>query len=384
MTTAAPAHAAPPRTPRTAELVAVAARFAETSEARRRLAPEVVGALRGAGFARHLAPAAHGGAEGSYTALLRAVAEVGESCAATAWNAAVYAILGRMAAHLPPAGQAEVWGAEAGADELFAASVAPAGQVARDGDGYRLSGTWPFASGVDDAAWTLLGAITPEREYRFFMVPRAAYRVLDTWDNVGLAGTGSNAVALDGVYVPARLTCAQADLMAGVVDGERALVPFKAVNGLTFVAPALGAARAALRDSAARLAAKTEITGKPARANPATQTALARAGAEIDAAHLLLERAAAAADSGTPSQRELARAPRDFAYAAELLGSAVDRLFRAGGARAQHTGGPVQRAWRDVNCAAGHAVLQFGAAAGVFAHHLMDAESARNGERNDV
>ncbi|MBD0842331.1 acyl-CoA dehydrogenase family protein [Streptomyces sp. TRM68416] len=384
MSTAAPAHTVPPHAPRTAELGAVAARFAERTEALRALPAEVVDALRDAGFARHLAPTAHGGADGSYSVLLHAVAEIGENCAATAWNAAVYAVLGRMAAHLPPAGRAEIWGAEPGADALFAASIAPAGQVVRDGDGYRLSGTWPFASGVDDAAWTLLGAFTPEREYRFFMVPRAAYRVLDTWDNVGLAGTGSHAVVLDDVPVPARLTCAQADLMAGVVDGERRLVPFKAVNGLTFVAPALGAARAALRDSAARLAGKTEITGKSARANPAAQTALARAGAEIDAAALLLERAAAAADTGSPTSLELARAPRDFAYAAELLGSAVDRLFRTGGARTQHTGGSVQRAWRDVNCAAGHAVLQFGTAAVVYADHLMDAESARNGEQNDV
>lgn len=366
-------------TPRTAELGAVAARFAERAEAERRLPAEVVGALRDAGFARHLVPARWGGAEGSYTVLLHAVAEIGERCASTAWNAAVHAVLGRMASHLPAAGCAEIWGSGAGADELLAASVAPAGQVVPDGDGYRLSGTWPFASGVDHAAWTLLGALTPDREYRFFMVPREHYRVLDTWANVGLAGTGSNAVVLDDVHVPGRLSCAQADLMTGAADAGCSRVPFKAVNGLTFVAPALGAARAALRVSAARLAVKTEITGKPARANPAVQTALARAGAEIDAAQLLLERAAAAADSGAPTALELARAPRDFAYAAELLGSAVDRLFRAGGARTQHSGEPVQRAWRDVNCAAGHAVLQFGSVAGVFTTHLME-----NGEHDDV
>ncbi|GLZ36630.1 acyl-CoA dehydrogenase family protein [Actinokineospora sp. NBRC 105648] len=364
-------------TPRATGVGIVAARLADRTESARTLPDDVVAALRGAGFARHLVPARWGGAGGTYIALLRAVAEVGESCASTAWNAAVHAIVGRMAAHLPAAGCAEIW--DDGPNELLAGSIAPTGQVSRSTSGYRLTGTWPFASGVDHSAWTLLGALTPEREYRFFMVPRAHYRVLKTWDNVGLAGTGSNAVELEDVYVPEHLTAAHSDLMAGKVDVGRPLVPFKAVNGLTFVAPVLGAARSALRISAERLAVKTEVNGKQARANPAVQTALARAGTEIDSAQLLLERAASTADRGALTDLELSRTPRDFAFAAELLGSAVDRLFRAGGARSQHAHHPVQRAWRDVNCAAGHAVLQFGPAAGVFATHLME-----NGEHDDA
>ncbi|GGN74440.1 hydrolase [Streptomyces albiflavescens] len=358
--------------PRTAELRAVASRCADRVERERRLPAEVVEALRTAGFARHLVPARWGGEEGTFSALLGAVAEVGESCASTAWNAAVHAILGRMVSHLPEKGRQEIWGE--GPDGLFAGSIAPAGEVRAVDGGHRLSGQWPFASGVDHASWTLLGAMAPGPEYRFFMVPRTHYRVLDTWTNVGLSGTGSNAVALDDVFVPGYLSFAQAELMAGTA-AEKATclrVPFKLVNGLTFVAPVLGAARGALRSSAARLAVKTEITGGAARANPAVHTALARAGAEIDAAQLLLERAAAAADSGTAGALERARAPRDFAFAAELLGAAVDRLFRIGGARSQTTADPVQRAWRDVNCAAGHAVLQFGSVAGVFTTHLMD------------
>ncbi|MFF0458855.1 acyl-CoA dehydrogenase family protein [Streptomyces mexicanus] len=358
--------------PDTAGLRAVAARCAERTEQERRLPAEVVEALGAAGFARHLVPARWGGTEGSFRALLDAVAEVGESCASTAWNAAVHAILGRMVSHLPEQGLREIWGE--GPDELFAGSIAPAGEVTEVDGGHRLSGRWPFASGVDHASWTLLGAMAPGPEYRFFMVPRAHYRILDSWTNVGLGGTGSNSVLLDDVFVPGHLSYPQAALMAGAAAGQAACrrVPFKLVNGLTFVAPVLGAARGALRSSAARLAVKTEINGGAARANPAVQTALARAGAEIDAAQLLLERAAAVADGEAAGALERARAPRDFAFAAELLGAAVDRLFRIGGARSQTTSDPVQRAWRDVNCAAGHAVLQFGSVAGVFTTHLMD------------
>ncbi|MEU8775779.1 acyl-CoA dehydrogenase family protein [Streptomyces sp. NPDC048606] len=365
-------HTRPVDAPRTTVLGAVAAEHAGRTEAARRLPDPVVDALRDAGFARHLVPTRWGGTDGSHTALLHAVAEIGESCASTAWNAAVYAIVGRMVSHLPERGLAELWGGAAGADELLAASIAPSGQVSRTRDGYRLSGTWPFASGVDHAAWTLLGALTPEREYRFFLVPRDHYRIGDTWDNVGLAGTGSHSVTLDDVAVPDHRTCAQADLMRGAVGAGPDRVPFKTVNGLTFVAPVLGAARSALRACAERAANRTEVTGGAARANPVVQDALTRAGARIDAAQLLLERAAAVADAGTPDATARARAPRDFAYAAELLADAVDLLFRTGGARGQHVADPVQRAWRDVHCAAGHAVLQFGSTVATYSTHLMD------------
>ncbi|WP_432840322.1 acyl-CoA dehydrogenase family protein [Dactylosporangium sp. CA-092794] len=365
-----------------ARLAALAGGHAADADRRRRLSSAVVDELLATGFARHLVPARWGGTAGTFADLLTAVTLVGEGCAATAWNAAVLAIVGRMTAHLPAEGQHDIWNASP--DVPLAGSIPPAGRVEAVPGGWRLSGQWGFATGVDYAQWTMLGALAPAAdrpEYRFFLLPRPDYRVVDTWFTVGLRGTGSRSVAVDDAFVPAHRSFSHKALMAGTGTGSDARchrVPFKLVNGITFAAPVLGTSRAALRHWTARMAAKTDVGGGRARDSAVVQQALARSAGEVDAAQLLLERAAAVADAGAWGDAEQVRSPRDFAIATELLADAVDRLFRVGGVRGQHENDPVQRAWRDVNSAAGHVVLQFGPPAGAFAAHLLDGES-RNG-----
>jgi two-component flavin-dependent monooxygenase len=94
---------------------------------------------------------------------------------------------------------------------------------------------------------------------------------------------------------------------------------------------------------------------------------LARSSAEIDAAALLLERAAWRADTAAVSAAAVARNRRDAAFAADLLVSAVERLFRTGGRHARSNSGSLQRCWRDVHTAAAHGVLRMETAADAYA-----------------
>ncbi|MGH1556135.1 hypothetical protein ACRAWF_43235 [Streptomyces sp. L7] len=103
---------------------------------------------------------------------------------------------------------------------------------------------------------------------------------------------------------------------------------------------------------------------------------LARAAGEIDAARLLLERAAADADEGPPAPPAAARAQRDHALAVDLLLDAVNRLARTARARAQSESGDFQRFWRDANAAAGHVVLQWEPAARGYAVAVLDETGA--------
>ncbi len=145
-----------------------------------------------------------------------------------------------------------------------------------------------------------------------------------------------------------------------------------AVNALPFAAPLVGAARGALRAWIARTGARVDRRGRAVGEQPSTQVALARSAAEVDAAELLILRTAAVAD-GTerpPGGEETVRGARDLALAVELLVSAVDRVFRTSGTSGQSSSDPVQRFWRDVNCAASHVALSFetaGAAYGAWA-----------------
>ena len=64
---------------------------------------------------------------------------------------------------LPKQAQDEVWGQSP--DNLIgSALVFPRGRARRVEGGYRVSGRWPFSSGVDPSSWNLIGAIAQDEE----------------------------------------------------------------------------------------------------------------------------------------------------------------------------------------------------------------------------
>ncbi|WP_329495104.1 acyl-CoA dehydrogenase family protein [Kitasatospora herbaricolor] len=355
-----------------ADVAKTAAELAGEAERDRRLDARVVRAVLDAGFARHFVPARWGGTAGTFTAVTEAVATVGQGCTSAAWAASLTASLGRMAAYLPAAGQQELW--QDGPDPLIVGALMPLGKAEPDADGWRISGRWPYVSVIEYSDWALVCAVTTDeaRQARFFAVPRASYRIVETWESVGMRGTGSNTLVIEDVLVPAARSFGRDTVTGGAAEDAEAAchrVPLKAVNGLCFATPVLGAARGALdawTDETALRAA-----GAPGGIPAASAAVLARAGGEIDAAGLLLDRAARAADQERVTALDVARSTRDCALAADLALAAVNRLFRAGGTRAQQDSSALQRHWRDANSAASHIVLQFDPAAKAYADEVF-------------
>ncbi|WP_457033075.1 acyl-CoA dehydrogenase family protein [Kitasatospora sp. P5_F3] len=355
---------APTGTP--AGVAALAHRSGHAVEDARRLTPELAAALSEAGFARHFVPRRWGGTAGTFRALVTETATVAESCAATAWCGALYAAHGRLAAYLPEAGQRELWGASPDV-RIAAAVVPPSGTAVRVGGGWRLSGEWAYASGIDHAQWVLLASRVEGPEIRIFALPREQFGIRDTWRTLGLRGTGSHTVVVRDAFVPDRLTLTQSDLGAARPDAARChRVPFPLVAQLQFAAPILGAAQGARRAWEQTAARRVRVDGQATGQAVAGQQVLARSAGEIQAARLLLEGAAARADDGVVTPLSIAENQRDCALAAELAVAAVDRLFRSCGAAGQADGHPVQRHWRDVTAAAGHAALRFETAAAAY------------------
>ncbi|WP_157535756.1 acyl-CoA dehydrogenase family protein [Kitasatospora mediocidica] len=355
----------------------LARRCAAQVQDQRRLTPELAQALSRAGFARHFVPRRWGGEAGTFETVLARVAALGEECASTAWCAALYAAHGRLAAYLPEAGQREVW--EHGPDVRIAAAVNPPTGTARPADGgWRLTGRWSFASGVDHAQWVLLGTRTgPDNEHRILAVRRGDCQVLDTWHSSALRGTGSNTVLLDDLLVPAHRTVVLADLAAARPDHPRCHgVPYPMVAGLQFAAPALGAARAALRAWSRATVERRCADGRRAHESPAAQQVLTRTSAQIEAAALLLRQAALRADAGETGALSVAENIRDAATAVDLCASATAALMRASGARALAQDDPVQRRWLDVAAVANHAALDLEAACAAYARAAFDVHEA--------
>lgn len=366
------------------ETAVIAAEYAPQAENDRRLHPEVVKSLLEAGFARHFVPSRLGGAQGTFLELNRAVSAVGEACAATAWCASLSAHVSRMAAHLPVAGQEEIWAD--GPDPLLVASLTPLGRAVPVAGGYRLTGVWPFVSAIDHADWALLAALVSgdgEPEPYVFAVPRGSWETSDTWRNVGMAATGSNTVTVTGLTVPAVRAMSRADLFTGRAPSTAAChaVPMQATT-MMFATPALGAAKGALQAWTAHVTPRIRsgltapapaLPGMPGFNRAAYDVTLARSAGEIDAAELLLDRAASTADSApglTPLQ--VMRNWRDCALATESLVGVVNRLFRGVGTTGQSLMNPVQRFWRDANSLAGHQALQVESASTAYSLHALE------------
>ncbi|WP_158852608.1 acyl-CoA dehydrogenase family protein [Saccharothrix deserti] len=331
----------------------LAAEHAAEADKRRRLAPEVASALVSAGFARHGVPEALGGAGSSFPELLRALITVGGGCASASWCGLSLASSGRIAAFLPPRGQEEIW--RDGPDVPIAAALPPAGAATRVDGGWQLTGRWAFVSAIDFAEWVLVCVLTDGRP-TFCAVPKRDFTVEDTWFTVGMRGTGSRTVVLDGAFVPDHLTCAQPAVVAGrndhVTDPAYQVSVLGSMPPL-FAAPALGAALGALPVWADAIGRKSK-DGRPA---PRYQEVLAQTAAELDSARLLVERASETAGD-LPGEADIARTARDASMAAELTRVAIERLFSTGGTSMQVEGHPVERAWRDVHCAVAHTLLK--------------------------
>ncbi|GAA0477315.1 acyl-CoA dehydrogenase family protein [Streptomyces olivaceiscleroticus] len=362
------------------EVAELATQWAASADETGRLEQQAVDAVVSAGFARHFVPTRWGGHGGTFTAWKRAVAQVGASCGATAWTASLAAGVGRMAGYLPLDGQRDVWGD--GPDALVVASFTPAGTAERVAGGWRLSGQWRFVSSVEYADWALVLAPSIDGR-RFFAIPRADYSVRETWSNLGMRATGSDTLVVDDVVVPDSRSCLRADLNEGtpMASTERChRVRLKAVTGLMFAAPMLGAAQGVLRESVSESRRHVGSSTLSATQLAAHRLAVARSSAAIDAARLLLDRVANTADEDLEyTDLRVAQDCRDTAFAAELLCEATDRLIRVAGTGAFAGDRPVQRFWRDVQTSASHAALRFADRAEAYADLIWES-SGQEGE----
>lgn len=95
-------------------------------------------------------------------------------------------------------------------EELFAGDRLPviAGQGTRPGravpsdDGYLLSGSWSFASGIKHGTHIhTLAIIETTGEPRIFVLPVGEAKLIDNWDVLGLRGTGSIDYTIDNAFV---------------------------------------------------------------------------------------------------------------------------------------------------------------------------------------
>jgi 3-hydroxy-9,10-secoandrosta-1,3,5(10)-triene-9,17-dione monooxygenase len=353
-------------------------RAARTEELRR-LPAETERDLHDAGLFRIVQPKRVGGSEFDYVALVDCAELLGKGDASVAWNFANLASHHWMLGMFDKRAQDIVW--EKDPNVLIASSfIFPAGRARRAAGGYRLSGSWPFSSGVASCEWNMLASVvSPEDEadgieYRIFLVHRKDYEIRDTWNAVGLTGTGSNDVEVNDAFVSAPMTVGVHDLAGGPTPGSavnpNALYELPVFSLFPFVLSgvALGNAQACLDDylEASRRRSSTYNRAKLADMQ-STQIKIAAASAKIDAARLIMRSSCieAMADirrGNIPDMTIKTRYRRDGAFAVNLCTEAVSMLFAASGARGLFTAGVLQRQFRDAHAINSHLAFNFDAA----------------------
>jgi len=342
---------------------------AAVAEASRRIPDETLLELCASGLMRVIQPRRVGGSELPWVSLVDIGSALAAACASTAWNWANYAVHHWMLAFWPVACQDEIWDADP--DMLIASSVVfPAGKATRAPGGYRLSGRWPFSSGVDQARWNMLGGILrdgEQAEYRIFLLPREDYRTVDNWHVMGLRGTGSNDVEASDVFVPEARTLAVDATRGGakhpgaeINRGAIFRIPVFATFPYMLTGIALGIAQGAydeflagMRDRVAR------YSGKSLADMTAIQVRIAEAGACIETARTVMRKRCDEAEvlaerNEIPDLATKVAWRRDGAFTAGLCERAVDALFKCAGGAALFDAHPLQRAFRDVHAATAH------------------------------
>ena len=243
----------------------------------------------------------------------------------------------------------------------------PAGKATPAPGGFRVSGEWSYASGVDHSDWAILGAIVASDrkgppDIRFCLFGPGEFKPRDTWNAMGLRGSGSNNVVVNDVFVREEHTLSMADFASGHAPGTKVNhgVMFREPGFVAFsfgiFCPMLAIARGALDCFTEFARTRTAGMGRdPALQLYNAQRSIGESAAEIDAAYLLAKDNDEKLRQGMPGGEADAMAiRRNFTLSSRLAMRAVDRLFELSGARGIMEDNPIQRFWRDVHAAGNH------------------------------
>jgi len=352
---------------RAQELVpAIHARAHETEKLRQ--VPEAsIDELRAAGLNRVLQPALYGGGEAPFGGLIDVVSTIAGACASTGWVLAQYTIHNYMIAQFPAATQEAIWGKK---PDAFVCGVLIPGcgkAVPVDG-GWRLTGRWPFASGVMAADWCILSGFeeSQSRESLMFAIPCEQITVHDTWHTMGLSGTGSNDVSVEDLFVAADRTMTVDQSKFGESPGTRVnpsplyrlgtFAMFSIVQSSTAYGHAKGTFDRFIEQTRERTG---RLSGQRVIDYGTTQIKIGEAAAALDIAELVLHACAdeameVAARGEIMDIVDKSRMRGDATYAGNLAARAVDIMFSLASGAALYDSHPLSRAYRDTKCAQAH------------------------------
>lgn len=336
---------------------------ADEIERTRDLPASLFASLREKGLFRLVQPEDYGGAELDPPSLIQLIEEIASHDASVAWCVGQTNICALTAAYLDPAVVKDIFGPDTG---ILAWGPGPGQAVAVDG-GYRVTGNFDFASGSRLASW--LGAHVPviERDgskragqdgkpvsYTMFF-PKSSAAIRDTWQTMGLRGTGSDSYSVKDLFVPEAYTMARNGLVKPRVRGELyAFTPSTLYAG-SFACIALGIARSVMTSFVTEASGAVPRGGSRSRAEShVMQAHVGWNEARLRAARTFLVTSIAeiwevARVRGELTQEELVTIRMASTYAIQSARQVVATLYEAAGAMAIFNARPFERRFRDIH-----------------------------------
>jgi alkylation response protein AidB-like acyl-CoA dehydrogenase len=352
----------------------IAARIALAApriEADRELPADLLEALYAARVFRTLLPRAIGGDEVSPETYVRMMETIARADASTAWCVGQASGCSMAAAYVAPEVARTIWG---GRDAALAWGAAGPDQIADVVDGgYRVTASWPFASGGRHATWFGGHCRVRERDgtmrltaegapyERTMLFPRSAITMVDRWQVMGLRGTGSDTYSVRDLFVPGSFTVRRDRDEERQPHGRGTLFQFNTTHlyASGFAAVALGIARGML-DAFVDLANRKtpQSAARMLRDNPVLQSGLAWAEGKWRGAraqlHTTLRETWDHCETGgamTTDQTVAIRLAATFAI--HQAKEVADFAWTEAGATAIFDNQPFERRFRDI-----HAVTQ--------------------------
>ena len=340
----------------------------EAMDRERRIPAHLAKLADAAGVYQLFLPASMGGPQLDPITAYRVIEEVSRAEASVGWCGLLSNGGALFTGNFTQAAAQEMFGRPP--DFRCAGSFRPLGESRPAPGGYRVSGRWDYASGISNANWLFVNsrvvddngprlneAGRPDTVMLFTPIETAT--VYDTWQVVGLCGTGSNDFELDDVFVPAERSFRLYDppLEGGFLYHPRTMLT---AIWVLVSAVALGTARGAM-DAFKELATErgTTISTTLLRDRPQVQSRVGEAEAIISGSRSYLLDAVSRAwetfgeDMPLPSP-EIAQARLAITHSIHEAVKAVDILFHAAGTNAIHRRNGLERRWRDIHVVAQH------------------------------
>jgi alkylation response protein AidB-like acyl-CoA dehydrogenase len=360
----APAEAHADPAARARGLTAAIASAGNEIESGRRLPAALVDALHRARLLRMLLPRSVDGDALDPSVYIRAVEELSRADGSVGWCASIANSTGLIAAYMDIGVAREIWG-----DPRAAVSWGPPNdsQAAAVPGGYRVTGSWDFASGCRHATW--LGAhgpvVAPDGSLRrnpstgrplirSWLFPASSARLLDNWHPIGLRGTASESYEVTDLFVPEAYSSTREDPALRRERGKLYAFPQQTMYSVGIASVALGVARGMLEEFIDLATRKTPRGMVRLADRGAVQAEVARCEARLGAARAYLIDTVGAVYAGADDIAPIGIPERACVRlaAAHAITSSVavaDAAYKAAGVDAIFPGSPFERRFRDIH-----------------------------------